>query len=180
MEDLEIFDDARKLYPGTKRGCSTEFDDFRKHSDWKIALNLLKPAIENQILWRKLAKGEFRPAWKNFKVWIHQRCWEEHHDVKQPVERQVETYVLPRPDHVLTLEERQALKAKLMQSDAKTKALFKYHTPDTTKKVMLPTQMSEINHTTSGHKMTVSEQKDKLGQAIIDIFKYKRECGGKR
>ncbi len=71
------FEQARKLYPGTTRGLPTEFDNFRKHKDWKDILPLLIPAIEAQIAWRKSAKnGEFREAWKHFRTWINQSWWE--------------------------------------------------------------------------------------------------------
>lgn len=78
-EYMSIFDSARKLYPGTKRGNETEFRNFqKKHTDWKEVLPLLEPAIQNQIAWRKSAKEkEFRPPWKNFKTWINNRCWED-------------------------------------------------------------------------------------------------------
>ncbi len=72
-----IFEESRKLYPGDKRGSETEFTYFTKtHKDWRDVLPLLKPAIEQQILWRKNANGEFRPAWKQFKSWIFNRIWE--------------------------------------------------------------------------------------------------------
>ena len=79
-KDKDIFDEIRKFYPGTKRGLNTEFSNFKRHKDWKLCLSLLKPAIEQQIKWRELAKtGEdsFIPPWKNFKTWINNRCWED-------------------------------------------------------------------------------------------------------
>ncbi len=74
------FDEARKIYPGTKRGLKTEYDDFtKKHKDCSTVIHLLKPAIERQIKNRESLnkRKEFTPAWKNFKTWISQRCWEE-------------------------------------------------------------------------------------------------------
>lgn len=74
------FEKARKLYPGSKRGLKTEFEDFKKkHKDWKEALPLLVPAIEAQINHKDHLKAanQFCPQWKNFKTWINQRCWEE-------------------------------------------------------------------------------------------------------
>jgi hypothetical protein len=74
---MSVFDEARKLFPGTKRGLKYEFDNFcQKHKDWKNAIFLLKPAIQTQIDFRKNAKG-FVPNWKNFKTWINQACWTE-------------------------------------------------------------------------------------------------------
>jgi len=73
-----VFDEARKLFPGTKRKCQTEFGNFiKKHKNWRGFLPLLKPAIEQQIKWRQDANGEFRPSWKNFQTWINNSCWEE-------------------------------------------------------------------------------------------------------
>jgi len=74
------FEEARKMYPGTKRGLNTEFGNFKKkHKDWKSAIPLLVPAIKNQIeIKRKLlAQNRFVPEWKHFRTWINQRCWEE-------------------------------------------------------------------------------------------------------
>jgi ribosomal protein L37AE/L43A len=75
--DYVIFENARKLYPGVKRGFQTELVNFiKKHKDWKDVLILLSPAIQAQTVWRAKAKGEFRPAWKHFQTWINQRDWE--------------------------------------------------------------------------------------------------------
>jgi len=80
---LNEFADARKLYPGTKRGLQTEFENFRrKHGDWKDAISLLVPAIRLQIQYRLNATG-FVPEWKHFRTWINNRCWEE--EPGQPV-----------------------------------------------------------------------------------------------
>ena len=75
---LRAFNTARKLFPNTKRGNETEFDNFcKKHKDWRQVLPLLKEAVEKQIRWRAESNGEFRPPWKNFSVWINNRCWED-------------------------------------------------------------------------------------------------------
>lgn len=71
---MSIFDEARKLFKGTKRGLQTEYDYFIKtHTDWKDVLPLLVPAVKQQIIWR----AEDGRYWKNFKTWIYNRCWEE-------------------------------------------------------------------------------------------------------
>ncbi len=77
-EDELIFDNARGVYPGVKRGCLTEFGDFcKKHKDWREILPILKDAIEMQVLRRsRVDPKEFVPQWKNFKTWLNQRCWE--------------------------------------------------------------------------------------------------------
>ena len=68
------FNDARKLYPGTKLGLDTEFDNLRKkYKNWRKIIPLLKPTIQQQIVWRK-QDGKW---WKHFKTWINNACWEE-------------------------------------------------------------------------------------------------------
>ncbi len=92
-KEKEIFDIARKIYLGTKRGLDTEFENFKKkHKDWKEVLSLLKPAIQNQIQWHKEKKlrKEFVPEWKNFQTWINQRCWEEESPKLNEPELEVE------------------------------------------------------------------------------------------
>jgi hypothetical protein len=79
-EQLNIFNEARKAFPGKKRGNDTEFDNFRRKTrDWKDVITLLLPAINNQI--RDKAKrrfsGGFVPEWANLQTWINQRRWEE-------------------------------------------------------------------------------------------------------
>jgi len=74
----EVFEVFRKLYPGTRRGLETEFDDFKKHKDWQEVIFTLKEIIEKQIAHKKtIPKGAFNPEWKHLKTWINQRCWEE-------------------------------------------------------------------------------------------------------
>jgi hypothetical protein len=68
------FNDARKLFPGTKLGLDTEFNNFtKKHKKWRTIVPLLEPAIKKQIIWRK-ADGKY---WKHLKTWINNACWEE-------------------------------------------------------------------------------------------------------
>lgn len=77
---MSIFDQGRIIYPGTKRGLQTEFDNFiEHHKDWQMIVSLLQPAIEVLIATRRkaTARNEFVPPWKNFKTWINNRCWEE-------------------------------------------------------------------------------------------------------
>ena len=85
-DQIQMFEEARKLYPGTKRGLGQEFVNFRDKQHNKEPLleysldkvmPLLKPAIENQIAWRNRANGDFRPPWKHFSTWINQQCWTE-------------------------------------------------------------------------------------------------------
>ena len=76
-KEKEVFEQARKLYKGSKRGHKTEFENLKKkHKDWKEVIPLFKSAIEAEIQWRLDANGEFRPGWQNFKTWINNRSWE--------------------------------------------------------------------------------------------------------
>lgn len=74
------FEQARKLFPGSKRGLQTEYDNFlKKHKDWSDVLPLLEPAIQREIIHKTNLKnsGQFCPSWKNFQTWINNRCWEQ-------------------------------------------------------------------------------------------------------
>lgn len=73
-----VFEEARKIYPGIKRGHSTEFQNFKKHKDFESVVTDLKQAIINQIRHRevKRKRNEFVPEWQHFKTWINQRSWE--------------------------------------------------------------------------------------------------------
>ena len=73
------FENFRKLYPGTKRGYETEFNNFKKHKDWKLVVDQLYGKLQQQIEIRSKKKinGDFVPEWKNMQTWINQRCWEE-------------------------------------------------------------------------------------------------------
>jgi len=90
-EEIEMFDIARKAYPGVKRGCNTELDYLcSKHKDWRQVLPLLSPAIKKQVKRREISKAtnRFEPPWKNFKTWLYNRCWEETVGVEESKEEQ--------------------------------------------------------------------------------------------
>ena len=79
-ENLLIFDIARKLYPGTKRGLEVEYKNFtKKHPKYLEILPLLEPSIRQQIEHREKCQsvGSFVRWWKNFKTWINESCWTE-------------------------------------------------------------------------------------------------------
>lgn len=79
-DQLNMFNEARKAFPGKKRGNDTEFENFRRKTrDWKEVIHLLLPAINNQIRDRAKKKftGGFVPEWPNLQTWINQRRWEE-------------------------------------------------------------------------------------------------------
>lgn len=85
----EIFELARKAYPGVKRGLDTEFDYFRKkHRDWKDVLPLLSPVIKEQAeKWDKtFTAKQFIP---HFKTWIFNRKWEETEGVTESPEEKM-------------------------------------------------------------------------------------------
>ena len=76
---MSKFDEARKIYLGTKRGLQTEFNNFIKQKDWEEAISLLRPAIAKEINYKQelINQGKFCPDWKNFQTWINNRCWEQ-------------------------------------------------------------------------------------------------------
>ncbi len=80
------FDEARKLYPGTKRGLETEFANFRKkHKDWRAVLPDLVPAMKLIMADRqaKIDRAEWVPdQWPHFQTWINQRRWEQAENVE--------------------------------------------------------------------------------------------------
>jgi len=84
----QAFDTARKSYPGTKRGLSVEWVDFRrKHKNWREVVPLLAPAIARQVAQRKalVVRKEFVPEWKHFRTWLSQSCWGEELAKPAPV-----------------------------------------------------------------------------------------------
>ncbi len=78
-KDDVFFETFRIAYPGTKRGLKTEFDNFKRHKDWREILPKLSETLTAQKKSREIKSGrsEFVPAWKNLKTWINQRCWED-------------------------------------------------------------------------------------------------------
>lgn len=76
----EDFENFRKIYPGTKKGYNTEFENFKKkHKDWKQVMPLLYNLLMNQINAKEyqMRIGVFVPPWKHLTTYINQRCWEE-------------------------------------------------------------------------------------------------------
>ncbi len=73
---VEVFEAARKAYPGSKLGKATEYKNFKKkHNDYTEAVHLLMPAILKQKQsagWVKEG-GAYIPM---FSKWINQRRWE--------------------------------------------------------------------------------------------------------
>jgi len=85
-KEKEVFEFARQLYPGTKRGLDTEWEYFQRTvKDWRESLPLLADAIHAQITTKRRAQqaGEFSPEWKHFKSWLYNRYWELSEPVVQ-------------------------------------------------------------------------------------------------
>lgn len=86
----EVFEEARKAFPGVKAGFAPELANLKKkHKDYADIIPLLLPAInrEKNHKARLIAAGEFCPAWKNFQTWINQSCWtNEFPSIGQPAQ----------------------------------------------------------------------------------------------
>lgn len=114
----ELFEEARKLYPGSKQGPEREYANFIKRStrptpdgmkfDIDFVAPLFKAAIEYQIRWRQWCKdnNQFAPQWKNFQTWINKGCWEDEHP-EFPDKQEVE---LTEEDKLKNKAEREAIK----------------------------------------------------------------------
>ena len=87
-EQTQMFEQARKLYLGSKAGLQTELDNFVKKypNEWEDVLPLLVQAITREKIDKeqKLKNNGFNQQWKNFSTWINNRCWEiEYPNVSQ-------------------------------------------------------------------------------------------------
>lgn len=74
------FEKFRKLYPGSKRGLDTEFENFKKkNSNYNDIFPLLVSAVSKQIAFRKQKSElkQFVPEWPMLSTWINQKRWEE-------------------------------------------------------------------------------------------------------
>ena len=93
LEQFEIF---RKLYPGSKKGLDTEFENLKKkHKDYIEIVPQLPEIIKRQMRIKKAKKdrGEFVPEWKNLQTWINGRCWEEEYPEENRVVSSQERFV---------------------------------------------------------------------------------------
>lgn len=77
---ISVFDEFRKVYPGTKRGLKVEFADFKKkvpNSELEEIVKKLLPALNAERIYHKLLESSNKliPQWKNLKTWINQECW---------------------------------------------------------------------------------------------------------
>ena len=96
------FEKFRKLYPGVKRGLSTEFGNLKtKHKDWESVIPMLSNAIINEINFhkRKSENGEFVPQYKHLSTWINNRCWEQEFEKEVKNETGSESTTIYRRGH---------------------------------------------------------------------------------
>jgi hypothetical protein len=84
---LDKFETCQKIYPGTKRGAPTEFNDLKKKFKGEVTTEFLRAiyvGISQKIRINKdLEKaGQFVPEWPHLKTYLNQRRWEEQTEVK--------------------------------------------------------------------------------------------------
>jgi hypothetical protein len=81
QKPTEQFEAARKLYPGTKNGFRTEWENFKRKAgkNFHLTASLLLPAIERELVDRqdRISRGGFVPEFAHFRTWINQRRWEQ-------------------------------------------------------------------------------------------------------
>jgi hypothetical protein len=119
------FEQARKQYPGTKRGLQTEYKNFQKHKDWQGVLPLLLPAVEHQAQkWRQ--EGTLKKYIPHFKTWINNRQWEQSTG-------QIITYKQKAED------EQQAFEKERQRIRDEDSQYFREHTTDELKKMLKST-----------------------------------------
>lgn len=85
-ELVEMFNQFRQAFPGTKRGLEVELDNLkRKYRNWRELIPLFMPALEKAKAWREgmTAAGQFVPSWPYLRTWINDRRWENEY---QPIE----------------------------------------------------------------------------------------------
>ena len=90
-EIIELFDQFRRAFPGTKRGLDAELGNLKKkYRNWRELVPLFMPALEKALAWRQemTDTGQFVPAWPYLRTWINDRRWEnEYQPVEHPKER---------------------------------------------------------------------------------------------
>ena len=79
-EQIEAFDQFRKLFSGTKRGLATELACFQKHKDWAEVLPCLSQRLQAEITDRenKRKRNLFTPPWPHLSTYLNQRRWEAY------------------------------------------------------------------------------------------------------
>lgn len=80
-EAFRAFDDFRRRYRalgGSVRGCSIEFENFKKRcKDWPKVVHDLHGILERQAAERewKRNNARFVPEWAALQVWVNQKRW---------------------------------------------------------------------------------------------------------
>ncbi len=86
----QVFDEARKSYPGTRNGLEREWNNFRAKQKKNIpnTVQMILPAIEREKAYKAFlkSKGDFCPPWANFQTWINQERWTQEFTVPQKQE----------------------------------------------------------------------------------------------
>ena len=97
MTELEaMFEAARKLYPGEKRGFQKEYQNFRSKYRMQIReiVPLMIPNITRRIAFNADCdkRDMWRADWPHFKTWINQGRWEQEPPVAESTpKRRVQT-----------------------------------------------------------------------------------------
>lgn len=85
----EIFENFRKLYPGTKRGLDVEFSNFIKKypKNYMNIVSQLETNLYRQLKEKENQKksGTFVANWKNLRTYINQEAWTEEFTIQQNV-----------------------------------------------------------------------------------------------
>ena len=92
MTELEqMFDEARKLYPGEKRGFQKEYQNFRSKHRMQIKdiVPLMLPNISRRIAFYSecTEKDMWHAEWPHFQTWINQGRWEQEPPVIKPARK---------------------------------------------------------------------------------------------
>lgn len=87
MTTEEIFEEFRKLYPGSKRGFDAEYSNFKKKysKNFHILVLELKPNLirQHQEKQQQAKAGDFVANWKNLQTYINQQAWTEEFTVQK-------------------------------------------------------------------------------------------------
>lgn len=101
---LSVFGEFRKVYPGKKRGNEVEFEHFtKKQKNWELCIELLKPAIEDQIkdYNQKVNLKQWVPEWPMLKTWISDKRWEM---ITEHIDEMPKLITQKKPDFILDMQ----------------------------------------------------------------------------
>lgn len=70
------FETFWKAYPKRSGSKKAAFNEWRKLNSQRPDLKIILDAIADQVNWRRNARGEFRPEWKDAERWLKGRMWE--------------------------------------------------------------------------------------------------------